>query len=256
MILLFLFAAGSTVGFLSGLLGIGGGILMFPALLYGPRLLGLEVISVKSITGLTMIQGFFASLSAMLFYRTAGYVSSRLVLTVGVTMFLSSLAGALLTGFVSESAILVLFGFLAVIAAVLMILPRSYANDDVPAQDVSFNQPMAVIISLTLGVILGLLGQGGAFILIPVLLYVLKIPLRVAIGSMLAIGLFSSGAGLAGKITTGHVPFLMAAVMVAGAVPAALLGGVVGKRTDKRFLRWLLAAIIAFSAARIWLDIL
>ena len=50
-----------------GLLGIGGGIIMFPLLLYVPPLLGFEGIAVKSITGLTMIQGFFASCTAMLF---------------------------------------------------------------------------------------------------------------------------------------------------------------------------------------------
>jgi len=256
MLYVFLFVAGTSVGFLSGLLGIGGGILMFPVLMYGPPLLGLEIIDVKNITGLTMIQGFFASLSAMLFYRRVGYVSSSLALTVGITLFFSSLAGALLTSYVNESTILVLFGFLAVLAAVLMVLPRSHRRDETIAQEISFNRSLAIMIALVLGVILGLLGQGGAFILIPVLLYVLKIPLRVAIGSMLAIGLFSSTAGLVGKMTTGHVPYLMAAIMIMGAVPSALLGGVVGKKTNSRFLRWLLAVIIAVSAGRIWMDIL
>lgn len=53
--LLFLWVAGSIVGFFSGLLGIGGGILMFPLLYYVPPILGLDLISIKSITGLTMI---------------------------------------------------------------------------------------------------------------------------------------------------------------------------------------------------------
>ena len=63
---LFLALVGAAVGFLSGLLGIGGGIVMFPLLLYVPPLLGLGGIDVKSITGLTMAQGFFAALTAML----------------------------------------------------------------------------------------------------------------------------------------------------------------------------------------------
>jgi len=40
---------------------------MFPLLLYGPPLFGFDLIGVKNITGLTMIQGFFASMSAMFF---------------------------------------------------------------------------------------------------------------------------------------------------------------------------------------------
>mgnify|MGYP001172726581 CR=1 FL=1 len=56
---------GASVGFLSGLLGIGGGIIMFPLLLYVPPLAGFAPVDVKSITGLTMVQGFFAALTAM-----------------------------------------------------------------------------------------------------------------------------------------------------------------------------------------------
>ena len=98
------------------------------------------------------------------------------------------------------------------------------------------------------------MGQGGAFIIIPILLYVLKIPLRVALGSTLAIGLFSSSAGLVGKIATGQVPFLMAVPLLLGAIPAAQLGSFVGKKTKTQYLRWLLAVIIIATAVKIWTD--
>jgi hypothetical protein len=77
----------------------------------------------------------------------------------------------------------------------------------------------------------------------------------VALGSTLAIGLFSSSAGLVGKIATGQVPFLMAAPLLVGAVPAARWGSMVGKKTNVQFLRWLLAAIICVTAVKIWYSI-
>jgi len=86
----FLFLSGSAGGFFSGLLGIGGGIIMFPILLYLPPLLGFNIIEVKSITGLTMVQGFFASLTALLFYRKQRLVNKSLVLTLGPALFFSS----------------------------------------------------------------------------------------------------------------------------------------------------------------------
>ena len=106
-----------------------------------------------------------------------------------------------------------------------------------------------------IGLLIGLVGQGGAFIIIPVMLYILKIPLRVTLGSTLAIGLFSASAGLTGKMLTGQVPYSMALAMLLGAIPVAQLGGIVSKKTSTQFLRWLLAAIISATAIKVFADI-
>jgi uncharacterized membrane protein YfcA len=253
---LFLLLVGASVGFLSGLLGIGGGIVMFPLLLYVPSLFGLSGIDVKSITGLTMIQGFFSALTAMFYYHKNALVNKSLVLTLGFSLFLSSLIGALVSKKIPDGPLLMVFGTLALIAAVMMLIPRSYLQDDLTEEHVVFHKTTAVVIGIVLGFSIGLVGQGGAFILIPMMLYVLKIPLRVALGSTLAIGLFSSSAGLVGKVATGQVPYLMALPLIAGAIPAARWGSIVGKKTDTKFLRWLLAVIISATAVKVWLDII
>lgn len=252
---LFLLAAGSIVGFFSGLLGIGGGILMFPLLLYLPPLFGLDPVGVKNITGLTMIQGFFASLTAMFFYNRYNLVNKPLVLTLGLSLFMSSLAGSLLSKMVPDKPLLFIFGALAFAASVMMLIPRSYGKDEMTEDQVAFHRPTAIVIGVSIGFLIGMVGQGGAFIIIPILLYVLKIPLRVALGSTLAIGLFSSSAGLVGKVATGQVPFHLAAALLVGAMPSARLGAAVGKKTKTHYLRWLLAAIIIATATKIWMDI-
>jgi uncharacterized protein len=254
--ILFLVLVGGSVGFLSGLLGIGGGIVMFPLLLYVPPLLGLTPIDVKSITGLTMIQGFFSALTAMFYYHKNALINKSLVITLGLSLFLSSLAGSFLSKKVPDGPLLMVFGALALVAAIMMLIPRSYLQDDLTEDKVEFHRATAIGIGLVLGFAIGLVGQGGAFILIPVLLYVLKIPLRVALGSTLAIGLFSSSAGLVGKVATNQVPFLMAVPLLAGAVPAARWGSIVGKKTNTRFLKWLLSAIIFATALKVWIDII
>jgi uncharacterized membrane protein YfcA len=252
---LFLTLAGAVVGFFSGLLGIGGGILMFPLLHYVPQMFGFAPIGVKNITGLTMVQGFFASLSAMLFYRKQGLVNKSLVLTLGISLFASSLAGSLASKAVPDNILLFIFGTLALAASVLMLIPRSYGKDDLTEEHVTFYRPSAIAIGVTVGFLIGLVGQGGAFIIIPLMLYVLKIPLRVALGSTLAIGLFSATAGMTGKIATGQVPFAMATALLAGAIPAAKAGAMVSRNTETRYLRWLLAAIISITALKIWAEI-
>ncbi len=253
---LFLLGIGAAVGFLSGLLGIGGGIVMFPLLLYLPPFLGMNGIDVKSVTGLTMVQGFFAALTSMLYYHKNALVNKSLVLTLGLSLFLSSLLGALVSKHLPDSVLLLIFGTLALIAAIMMFIPRSYKQDELTEDKISYNKTIAIVIGIALGFTIGLVGQGGAFILIPVLLYVLKVPLRVALGSTLAIGLFSSSAGLMGKAATGQVPYLMALPLLAGAIPAARWGSIVGKKTNTQFLKWLLAVIILVTAVKVWLGIL
>lgn len=255
MFYLFLVLAGAVVGFFSGLLGIGGGILMFPLLHYLPQAFGFDAIGVKNITGLTMVQGFFASLSAMLFYQKQGLVNKSLVWTLGLSLFLSSLAGSLVSKAVPDRVLLFIFGALALAAAALMFIPRSYGKDDHTEDMVSFHKPSAIVIGVTVGFLVGLVGQGGAFITIPLMLYVLKIPLRVALGSTLAIGLFSATAGTIGKLATGQVPIAMAAALLIGAVPVAQAGAWVSKRTKTQHLRWLLAIIISATAIKIWADL-
>ena len=253
---LFLIAAGGLGGFLSGMLGIGGGIIMFPLLLYVPVMFGLPTMGVKGITGLTMTQGFFATLTATLFYKKERLVSRQLVLSLGLALFCSSLAGSLFSKKMGDGPLLVIYGTLALFASIMMLIPRSYSNDDLSSEQVKFDAPVAALCGAVTGFFLGMIGQAGAFIIIPLMLYVLKIPLRVALGSMLAIGLFSATAGIIGKIATGQVHFIMAAALLAGAIPMAYVGGAIGKRTNTKFLKWLLAALIIASAVKIWADIL
>lgn len=252
----FLAMVGASVGFLSGLLGIGGGIIMFPLLLYVPPLLGLQAIDVKSITGLTMAQGFFSAVTALFYYQKNQLVNKPLVLTLGLSLFLSSLLGSFTSKLVPDGPLLMVFGALALIAGVMMLIPRSYHQDDLTEEHVTFHRTTAIAIGVALGFTIGLVGQGGAFILIPTMLYVLKIPLRVALGSTLGIGLFSSTAGMIGKVATGQVPYLMALWLIIGAIPAARFGSIVGKKTDTRYLKWILATIIIGTAIKVWTSIL
>lgn len=252
---LLLLLIGAGVGFLSGLLGIGGGIVMFPLLLYMPSLLGFTPLDVKSITGLTMAQGFFASLTAVFFYNKHKFVSKPLVIYLGLSLFAASFAGALFSKTVSDRVLLSIFSMLSITAAVMMFMPRSHDRDECKEDSIIFNKPLSIAIGLCVGFFTGMVGQGGAFLLIPTILYVLKVPLRVALGSTLGIGLFSATAGLAGKVMTEQLPFSQAIPLLVGAIPAARLGSLASKNTQSRHLRWMLAAVITATALKMLSDI-
>lgn len=252
-----IFFLGLGISIISGLLGIGGGIIMAPALLYIPPTLQVGQLDMKTVTGLTITQGLFASLSGAWRHSKYKFVSRELVIYMGGAILVAALSGAVFSKFVSDRLLLAIFASLALIAAFLMFI--SGENEDHTPNNCGklvFNKSLAIVISFIIGFLVGMVGQGGSFIQIPLMLFILKIPTRYAMGSNLAIVSISSLAGFAGKMTTGQIPFLAALALVVGSVPGAQIGGYLSKEAKTDILRYLLAIIIALAALRMWLQVL
>jgi len=240
-------ALGFCASLASGYLGIGGGILLAPALLYLPRLLGTGALTMHEVSGLTIVQALFACSSGAWRHRRYGCVDRLVVLVMGPTIAASSLAGAVLAGWISSEALVLVFAALAVSAAALMWLPKD-DEGSTREENVAFSVPHAVAIAGAVGLLGGMVGQGGSFILIPLMLHVLRLPTRVVIGSNLALVFLSSLAGLAGKSATGQVPALLSMALLLGAIPAAQIGSVLSHATPARSLRIALGIVVSIGA--------
>jgi len=247
--------------FFSGLLGIGGAIINFPLLLYMPEWFGLEVFTSKEVAAISMLQVFFASLSGMLANRLSSrkgeaYIHRPLVLQMGVSTLVGSLIGSLSSMIMSSAAINVIYGFLAVIAVLLMIVPTRATMESRTVQEVPFNSWIASGSAFLVGGIAGIVGAGGAFILIPIMLTVLKIPTRITIASSLAIVFLSAVGGVIGKLASGDIPLWPSLFAVAGSLLGAPIGAMVSRKMNVRVLRYALAGLIALTAVKIWSDII
>jgi uncharacterized membrane protein YfcA len=244
-------------GFLSGLLGLGGAIVMIPLMLMVPKILGIGVLSMKAVAGLSMIQVVFASLSGVVRHRKNKFVSMRLLVCLGVSVALGSSFGSVISKYMSNQALLVVFGSIAVVAAVMMLIPQKDNESEIADPDaIGFNKILAVIIGLVIGTMAGMVGAGGGFVLIPVMLYVLKIPLRITIGTSLGIVLIGAVMGAVGKIYTGQVDWLLAVALIISSIPSAQLGSMVSRKTSAKVLRYSLLAVIVFTCIQIWHKIL
>src|SRR2546421_4761259 len=115
--------AGLAASFLSGLLGIGGGLVLTPLLLYLPPLVGGVAIPVKIVTGLTIVQAISGSLLGTLRHRRYGNVSPGLVWLMGPPSAIASLIGAFVSRDTPDSVILLVFAILAFAGAVMLLLP-------------------------------------------------------------------------------------------------------------------------------------
>ncbi len=251
-----LVALGLGGGFLSGLLGLGGAIFMIPLLLYVPPLLGVGHFDMKQVAAISMVQVLSASLTGVLVHNKNKFVSKSLLIYMGLCNAIGNLAGSLYSGHTRNSFLFEIFASLAVIAAMVMFVPKREQGQDVAPEDLEFNKPLAMAVSLAIGVFGGMVGAPGAFIYIPVMIYLLDIPTRIVIGSTLGIVFLGAVAGTVGKMATGQILWPAALALVVGTVPGAHVGGGVSKKVNTKYLRIAIAVIIAVTGIKMWSQVL
>jgi uncharacterized membrane protein YfcA len=243
-------------GFLSGLLGLGGAIFMIPLLLYVPPLLGVGQFDMKQVAAVSMVQVLSASLTGVIVHHKNRFVSRSLLLTMGLCNALGNLAGSFYSQYTKSSLLLAIFATLAVIAAVAMFIPKRERGRDIAPDDLMYNKPLAAAVSIVIGMFGGMVGAPGAFIYIPVMIYLLNIPTRIVIGSTLGIVFLGAVTGTIGKTATGQIIWPAAIALVAGTVPGAQFGGMMSKKVNTKYLRIGIAVIIAITGIRMWYQIL
>jgi uncharacterized membrane protein YfcA len=253
-----LMALGFAGAIVAGMVGVGGAIVMIPLLLYVPPLLGQPALDIHTVSGITMAQVAAAGLAGLLGHLHHRPVRGRLVTTLGGGMMAGSLTGALLSSLVSERSLTAVFAALALAAAVLMLVTGR--GDRLPARPLEdptrINPYLAVGGSAAVGLLAGMVGAGGGFLLVPLMIYVLRVPLRSAISASLGIVVLSGVAGMVGKAATGQIEWLPAIALVVGALPGARLGASLSRRMHTEALSLVLAILIGLVAARMWWEIL
>jgi hypothetical protein len=251
-----LFVLGVIGAFVSGLIGVGGAIVMIPLLLYAPPLLGFDALDVKMVTGISMVQVFVAAASGVIAHGRHRAVNWSLARVGGVAMGAGSLIGAVASKYVPDSLLLIAFAVMVTIACGLMFLPEPPPDLDIPAQEKEYSASLTGVIAGGVGVAAGFVGAGGAWLLMPLLLVVVGVPMRVTIGSSLAITAAAATAGVVGKLATHQVPLVPALLVALGAVPGAQLGALASRRLSGVALKRLLLAVIVLTGARVWWDVL
>ncbi|NJI30045.1 sulfite exporter TauE/SafE family protein, partial [Aeromonas veronii] len=109
-------------GFISGLVGIGGAIVIYPALLLLPPLFGLPTYSAYIASGLTSSQVFFSTLSGSLnAYKNKNF-SRTLILNMGSGMVIGSMLGAILANLINVQFVNTVYIIIALLALILMFI--------------------------------------------------------------------------------------------------------------------------------------
>jgi uncharacterized membrane protein YfcA len=247
---------GMIGGFSAGLLGFGGGVLMFPLLYYVPPLLGLAALDAQTVAATVVTQVFFSTLVGGSAHLRAGRVHRKIAIVSGSASAAAAFVGGMASAWVSERFLILLFaGLITVVLGMMMLPAPSAIEEDIPAGHVSVPLMRLVLLSSITGLMIGFLGAGN-FVFVPLLIYTMKVPTRLAIGSSLFIAMTNTFFGFLGKAITGQIPLLLATVVVLGAAAGAWAGEQVHSKLSTRTIRYTYASLIAAIGASIWITIL
>ena len=248
-------ALGFVGAFISGLVGVGGAVIMIPLLYYVPAWLGVGELDIKSVAGVTMAQVLAAALVGSAVH--GGAVHRPLATVAGTSMAFASLVGAIASRYVGGRTLLAVFGTMAALALFLMLLPPPPADvaqsGGIP---LDFDRWAAVVYPGIIGFLSGLVGAGGAFLLMPVLIGMMRIPVRRSIGTSLAIAGIAAATGFLGKLVTAQVPLWPTVAVVGGSIGGAVAGARLSRRVPEGLLRLSLAALLLLVTVRVWVDVI
>jgi uncharacterized membrane protein YfcA len=273
-ILVFL-AMGGAVGFLSGMFGVGGGFLMTPLLIFA---------------GIPAAVAVGTEAAQILASSVSGALAQWRRRNIDVKMGLVLLAGGLVGSFFGVELVHVLrrlgvfdvfvsacyVTFLGVIGMLMLIESANAIRKSRSGRIVSQRRPgqhnwvhglplkirfnrsrlyISAIPPLLLGLFVGLLaaimGVGGGFIMVPAMIYLLRMPTQVVVGtSLFQIVFLTAATTILHASQNYNVDVVLAVILMAGGVIGAQFGALAGERLKGEQLRFLLATFILFVCAR------
>ena len=233
-------------GIMAGFLGIGGGIVIIPLLVY---VAGIEV---KLAMGISMVQALFATISGLLIHRRNRTVDIRLGVALGVAGVLGGLIGSFGSAYASGKFLLTVYFCLVAFSIFLLFA----APKDEKERETAVSLLLASPLGLAVGILAGMLGVGGGFIMTPLMISVLRIPTRTAVGTSLLMILPTTISGSIGKIATGQFNLEIAIVIIAGSILGAQFGGRMNAKIPPKAIRTVLTLLLFAILIRTGMDLI
>ncbi|MEU5941340.1 sulfite exporter TauE/SafE family protein [Micromonospora sp. NPDC047548] len=217
------------IGVSLGLLGGGGSILAVPLLVYVADLPAKEAIATSLlVVGATSAVGVIP-------HARANRVRWRTGLIFGFAGMTGAYAGGRLAEFIPAGFLLTGFAVMMLATAIAMIRGRRNAE----GKPVPHELPVLRVIldGVVVGLVTGLVGAGGGFLVVPALALLGGLPMPVAVGTSLVVIAMKSFAGLAGYLSSVSINWGLAAAVTAAAIIGSTAGGRLAGRIPADILR-------------------
>ncbi|MBG6181930.1 sulfite exporter TauE/SafE family protein [Arthrobacter sp. CAN_A1] len=230
--LILVLALSVLIGLSLGVLGGGGSILTVPILVY---VAGFE--AKEAIAASLFVVGVTSAVS-VLSHARGGRVRWRTGLIFGAAGMAGAFVGGLLGGQIPGQILLIAFAVMMVATSIAMLRGRRKTADG-GAAPVKHELPLGRVLldGGVVGLVTGLVGAGGGFLVVPALALLGGLPMSVAVGTSLVVIAMKSFAGLAGYLTTVQLDWGITLGVTAAAIVGSLIGSKLAGRIPEAALR-------------------
>ena len=234
--LIFLIVAGLLAGGLGGLLGIGGGVVLMPILRFAVGMTAAQS------AGTCVVAVFFTSLGGGFKHYRLGHVSFRPLLPVIITGATSATIFSMLFLAVARAGAYLDLGigliFLALSLRMIADGWRGEAKSETDAETkLDGRLGWKCLLGMVSGVLPGLFGIGTGAVLVPGFTYLLKTPIKTAIGSALVCFAVNAFISAGFKFSQGYVSLAVAAPVCLGTIVGSQFGAVINHYAPQNWLR-------------------
>ncbi len=234
-------------GTVSGLMGIGGGTVIIPLLLY------LSGIDIKVATAMSMVHIVFASIAGTIFNYYQKTIIFKYSLYLGLSGMLFSFLGGYLTKYIPDLTIKIMYLAALTISFILLLLRSRITSHKInPSKSDLYK---IIPIGAVAGFMAGILGIGGGFLFVPALLFFMGLPMNIATGTSLGAIIFTSIPGLAGKILSVDFNILFGVIVGLGGIGGARLGTYLKRKIKPVAIRIIFILFSVAVFARVLIDI-
>ena len=224
-------AFAGVIGLALGLLGGGGSILTVPVLVYALGVAAKPAIAMSlPVVGLTSLVGAAAH------WRLGNVRLPTAALFGGLAMG-GAFVGARLSVFLDGDTQLLLLAVVMLVAAVAMLRSRSDDGRERREETLPTRWTLLAPVAVAVGILTGIVGVGGGFLIVPALVLLARVPMRQAVGTSLLVIALNSAAGFGGYIGTIDLDWAFLARFTAVTIAGALVGTAMASRVPVTALR-------------------
>jgi uncharacterized membrane protein YfcA len=245
--LTFLLVVGLGAGTLGSMLGVGGGIIMVPALTF------LNVPPTQA-ASTSLIAVMSTSISSTIEYSRQKRINYRLGLEIAACAIPGGILGAVLSEYLAQNTFKLYFGILLIVTGLYILYRNSVLKDRHVKKRSLILQIAVFAASFGAGIISSLFGVGGGIIFVPAMLLVLGLTMHKAAPTSQLTLMMTAIAGVFTHSALGHPDYLHALVLSTGAFVGAQIGARLSRITKDVLLQRLLAVVLMAVAIVFILD--